>query len=231
VSWAERWATGNRTRLFVIGAILAAAGGGAVYSNTKHQMNGRAATATLVEHFEQCTVEYQRVGQEKRLEKWPCDGAEEFQRRVGRNKVKISRHFIARVRFPLADGRTHEVNVDETQLDSSRLATGATLPVIYAPDHPDDVRAEMSWERLKVWLGMFAVGTVFVVLALVGPLAALLGFAFRGRRSRAWEEAVSSPSERLAPTLNRTSKLGDSSSSQRRPDTMRPAARSSFGKR
>jgi hypothetical protein len=194
-----------------------------------------------MEHIKECTVEYQRIGEEKRKEKWPCDQADGFQRLVGRDKIKISSDFIARVRFPLEDGRTHEVNVDDVQLGTYGLAIGATLPVIYAPDNPADVRGEMSWERLKIPLSLFAIGIACLALSLGGPLAALFGWAFRGRTSRAGEETVSAPSEHLAPTLTRASELGDSSRSQRRPNnpanvntyspTTGPTPRPSFGMR
>jgi hypothetical protein len=210
--------------LVVIGFMLALAGAMPLYSNTKHQMNGRAATATLIARVKQCTVAYQRIGEEKRKEKWPCALAEEFQRRVGPNKVEISHDFIARVRFTLEDGHPHEADVDEVQLGSFPLAIGATLPVFYAPDKPEDVRAEISWEQVKIELGLLAVGIVFLALALAGPLATLYGWASRGRTSRAWEEMMSTPSEHPAP-----SGLEDSSTSQRRPSTMGQTPRPSFG--
>jgi hypothetical protein len=169
-----------------------------------------------MEHIKQCTVEYQRIGEQERKEQWPCELAEEFQRRVGSNKVKLSRDYIARVQFPLKDGRRHEVNVDDVKLGSYSLAIGATLPVIYAPDNPADVRAEMSWERLKVPLIMLAIGIPCLALAFGGSLAGLFGWAFRGRTSRAGKEPV--PSEHLTPTLTRVSELGDSG--KRRPDTV-----------
>jgi len=191
----------------MIGAILAAVGVGNLYSDTKHQINGKPATATLMEHIKQCTVEYQRVGEEKRNDKLPCDLAEEFQRRVGRDKIKISSDYIARVQFPLADGRTHETNVDDIKLGTYELAVGTTLPVVYAPGNPGDVRAEMSWERVGVWLIVSAIGIAFLALALGGPLTALFGWAFGGRTLRAAEAPLSAPSEHLAPTSAKTSEF------------------------
>jgi len=44
----------------------------------------------------------------------------------------------------------HEASADEVKLGSYRLAVGATLPVVYAPNNPADVRASMSWEGLQV---------------------------------------------------------------------------------
>jgi hypothetical protein len=190
----------------VIGLIFAGAGASSLYSDTKHQINGRPSTATLMEHIKQCTVEYQRIGEEKREEKWPCDLAEEIQKRVGRNKFKISNEYIARVQFPLADGRTHEASVDDIKLGSYRLAIGSTLPVVYAPDNPADVRADLSWEQLKVSLILLAIGLPCLALALFGPLAALFRWAFGGRASGA--ETASAPSEHLAPTSTRAPEFG-----------------------
>jgi hypothetical protein len=71
VSWAAFWANAKeqwRARVFVVGAIFVAAGGYGLYSNVRHQIHGKPATATLMEHIKHCTVEYQRVGEEKRKE-------------------------------------------------------------------------------------------------------------------------------------------------------------------
>ena len=213
MSWAERWAKAKenharsmmaaaRGKTFMIGAILAGVCGASLYSDTKHQINGKPSTATLMEHIKECTMEYQRVGEEKRSEKWPCELAEELQRRVGKNKIKISNDYIARVQFPLADGRIHEANVDDIKLGSYSLAIGSTLPVVYAPDNPGDVRAKMTWARLWPWLIAFAAGIGFLALALGGPLVSLFGWAFGGRAPRE-EEPVSARSEQLAPTSTR----------------------------
>src|SRR2546421_10551122 len=91
------------TRLVVLGVILVGAGAFGLYSDTRHQIHGRPATATLLEHLTECTVEYQRVGEQRRKEKSPCVEAEEFQQRMGSNKVRITRDYLARVRFPLAN--------------------------------------------------------------------------------------------------------------------------------
>jgi hypothetical protein len=211
----------------MIGAILAVIGGFGLYSDITHQMTGRPTTATLLEHIHECTVEYQRIGEERRKEKWPCDLAEEFQRRVGTAKVKLSHEYIARVEFPLADGRRHVVNVDESKLGSSKLAIGATLPVVYAPNKPDDVRAPMSWERFRISLGILAVGVVFFALALGNPFAGLFAWAFRGRTSGRGEEIESASFEHLAASMAaRAFEPKESSTSQRRLDT--PATANTF---
>lgn len=201
MSWATIWAKAKenharssevrlRTRTFVIGAIFAGAGGYGLYSDVNHQIRGRPATATLMAHIKQCTVEYQRIGEQERREQLPCELAEEFQRRVGSNKVKLSRDYIARVQFSLADGRTHEANVDDIKLGSYELPIGTTLPVIYAPDNPADVRAKMSWQTLQVPLILLAIGIPFLMLSFGVSLSAVFRWAFRGRE----EEAVSTTS-------------------------------------
>jgi hypothetical protein len=103
------------------------------------------------------------------------------------------------VQFRLADGRTHEAKADDFKLGSSKLPVGATLPVMYDPRNPADVRAEMSWERVKILLIMLAVGIVCLALTFGGPLAALYAWAFRGRTSaRIVREAQIGPGARLA---------------------------------
>jgi hypothetical protein len=247
VSWTKLWAKAKenyarsrrlvwRSRAFMIGAIFTAAGGYGLYSDVSHQIHGRPATARLMAHIKQCIVEYQRIGEQKRKEQLPCELAEEFQRRVGSNKVKLSRDYIARVQFPLEDGRTHEANVDDVKLGSYKLAIGATLPVIYAPDDPADVRAKMSWETLKVPLIMLAIGIPFLALSFGVPLAALFGWGFRGRR----EETESATSGHLAPATQ-VSERRDSNMVQRNPlaqtavntysRTTGTAPRTSFGMR
>jgi uncharacterized protein DUF3592 len=231
VSWTKLWAKAKenharsrrivwRSRAFMIGVILAGAGGYGLYSDVTHQIRGRPAMATLMAHIKRCTVEYQRIGEQKRKEQLPCEQAEEFQRRVGSNKVKLSRDYIAHVQFPLEDGHTREANVDDVKLGSYKLAIGATLPVIYAPDNPADVRAKMSWETFKVPLILLAIGIPCLALSFGVPLTALFGWGFRGRG----DETVTATSEHLAPATQ---------ASERRSSNMvsRTAPRTSFGMR
>jgi len=184
-----------RGRAFMLGAVLAGAGGYGLYSDLTHQMHGRPATATLLAHIKQCTVEYQRIGEQKRKEQLPCDLAEAFQQRVGSDKIKLTRDDLARVQFRLEDGRMQEARVDDFKLGSSRLAIGATLPVIYAPDNPGDVRAGMSWDTVKIQLILLVLGIPFLLLAFGVSLTAPFRRAFGGRG----EATVMATSENLAP--------------------------------
>jgi hypothetical protein len=193
----------RRMGSFAAAAVLFGAGCGALYSDVTHQVHGRPATATLMAHIKQCTVEYLSNREPLRKEQLPCEQAEELQRRPGPNRVKIHRAYIARVTFSLADGRAYEANVDDDRLGSYRLAIGATLPIVYAPDNPADVRARMSWETAELPLFAIAVGGALLVLLLRRPLTALFGRGDRFRTARTGDEPA--PSERPAPALNRVS--------------------------
>jgi hypothetical protein len=116
---------------------------------------------------------------------------------------------MARVQFELADRSTHEATVDEGKLDSHKLPVGATLPVVYTPDNPADVRARMSWERLKVPLGLFAVGSLCLALAFGAPFGALFAWAFRGRTPQDHEERVAAALQDHAPTAMPVSTVKD----------------------
>jgi len=195
VSWATLWAKAKENRArsrrmawrgkaFVIGAMLVGTGGYNLYSDVSHQIRGRPAMATIMARTTQCTVEYRLIGEKKQKEQWPCEVAEEFQRRVGAHKVTLNHKYIAQIQFPLEDGRKYQADVDEVELHSFKLAIGATLPVIYAPDDPADARAKMSWETLKLsltWLAMLPIGIFFLAISLGVPLATLFGWAFLGR--------------------------------------------------
>ena len=204
MGWGEWFAKGQErrarsarmvgiTRSLMLGGVLAAAGGWSMYSDTVHQLHGKPATATLIEHIKECTVEYQRVGESRRKEPMDCDTAEAFQRFIGSNKVKLSHDSFARIGFSLEDGSGSVAKVEESKLGSYKLPVGATLAVVYAPDNPADVRAVLTWERFKVSLIIFAVGLVFLMLPFIGRLAALFAWAFRGRTSAAEDGLASLP--------------------------------------
>jgi hypothetical protein len=232
VGWAELWEKGKenrarswsiiaRTRNFVGGAIFAGAGAFGLYSDTMHQLQGRPATATLMAHIKTCTVEYQRIGEPERKEQLPCELAEAFQQRVGSNKVKLSREHIARVQFALPDGRMQEASVDEFKLDSNKLAIGATLPVFYAPNNPADVRAVMSWQRIKIQLILLAIGLPFLWFGCGGSLGGLFGWAFRRRA----EETVSANSDHLIAAAAQAYERRDSNKAPAAPTAVATYAR------
>src|SRR5262249_26320696 len=151
MSWAERlermrenYVHARKVQLFMLGALIAAAGAWPMYSDTMHQLTGKASTATLIEHIKECTVEYQRIGENRRKDPMECDAAEAFQRNIGSNKVKVSQNSLARVRFSLADGQAYEAKVADLKLGSHQLPVGAKIAVVYAPNHPADVRPVLT---------------------------------------------------------------------------------------
>jgi hypothetical protein len=200
MDWAERFETirenyvgARRIQLFMLGGLIAAAGAWPMYSDTMHQIVGKPSTATLIEHIRECTVEYQRVGENKRKDPMACDAAEEVQRLIGSNRIKVSENSFARVRFSLADGNMHEAKVTERTLDSNQLPVGAQIAVVYAPNHPDDVRQVLTWERFKISLMLFAVGLVLVLIAGAGQVAALFAWVLRSRTLDADNAPLMSP--------------------------------------
>jgi hypothetical protein len=199
MSWAEtireNYVHSRKITLFMLGGMIAAAGAWPMYSDTMHQLTGKPSTATLIEHIRECTVEYQRIGENKRKEPMACDAAGESQRLNGANKIKVSENSFARVRFSLADGQIHEAKVTERKLNSNQLPLGAEIAVVYAPDHPDDVRPVLTWERFKVSLMLFAVGLVVLLLAFAGQIvAALYAWVFPSRTLDADNPPLISPS-------------------------------------
>lgn len=224
MGWMERNAKGRErahvlvggVKAFMIGAVLTAAGGWPIYSDTVHQLTGKPATATLIEHIKECTIEYQKIGEERRKEPMDCQAAEALQQLIGSNKIKVSQDLFARVRFSLADGRTHEAKVEESKLGSHKLPVGTEFPVVYAPDRPSDVRAVLTWERLKIPFMLFAAGLVFLLIVFAGSISALVAWAFPRRPSPA--------DNTLSPTVVVVSNRGAS-------PTMGSESRASFGRR
>jgi hypothetical protein len=185
MGWAEHFTEYFRFNRIVtgvvIGGTLTVGIGWSIGSDTLHQLTGNPSTATLIERVRECTVEYRITGENRRKEPMACDAAEALQQRVGTSKIKVSAERFGLVRFSLADGRTHEAKVDEHTLDSYRLPVGATFAVVYAPDRPADVRPALTWDRLKISLGLLALGVVSLMLAFPGAVAAPFAWAFRGR--------------------------------------------------
>ena len=161
---------GSRTRAFMFGGILAASGGAGLYTETTHYLRATPVTATLLERRKECTVEYQIIGQERTRTPMPCEAAEALQIRAGTNKIIINRTDLARLRFQLPDGREHEATVDEFNLGSYSQPIGAKLAVAYDPGNPNTVRAALAWDRVKIPLGLFAVGLGILALGFLGPI-------------------------------------------------------------
>ncbi len=148
MGWAEHITEALRFKRVVtcgaIGGVVTVGIGWSISSDTLHQLNGKPATATLIGHIRECTVEYRINGEDRRKEPMACDATEAFQQRVAPSKIKVSAERFALVRFSLADGRAHEAKVDERTLHSHTLPVGAQIAVVYAPDRPADVRPVLT---------------------------------------------------------------------------------------
>lgn len=190
MGWANLWAKAKENhersmrakwygKAFMIGFIFAGAGAYNLYSDVDHYIHGKPATATLMAHLKLCTVEYQLIGGPERKEQLTCDVAEAFQKRAGSNKVRLSRDSVASVSFALDDGRTQLANVDD--VGTYGLPIGTTVPVVYSPDNPADVRAKLSLATLKVPLVLLAIGLPFLLLTFAGPLGTAFRWAFPRR--------------------------------------------------
>ena len=154
----------------MFGGILAASGGAGLYTETTHYLRATPVTATILERRKECTVEYQIIGKERTRTPMSCDAAEALQNRAGANKIKINRTDLVRLRFQLADGGEHEATVDEFNLGSYSQPVGAKLAVAYDPGNPDAVRASLAWDRVKIPLGLIAVGLGILALGFLGPI-------------------------------------------------------------
>jgi hypothetical protein len=161
---------GSRTRAFMFGGILAASGVAALYTETTHYLRATPVTATILERRKECKVEYQIIGKERTRTPMSCDAAEALQNRAGANKIKINRTDLVRLRFQLADGGEHEATVDEFNLGSYSQPVGAKLAVAYDPGNPNTVRAALAWDRVKIPLGLIAVGLGILALGFLGPI-------------------------------------------------------------
>ncbi len=162
----------------MFGGILAASGGAALYTETTHYLRATPVTATILERRKECKVEYQIIGKERTRTPMSCDAAEALQNRAGANKIKINRADLVRLRFQLADGGEHEATVDEFNLGSYSQPVGAKLGVAYDPGNPITVRASLAWDRVKIPLGLIAVGLGILALGFLGPILSV----FRGLR-------------------------------------------------
>jgi hypothetical protein len=174
MSWKQSRAKagliGSRTRAFMFGGILAASGGAALYTEASHYLRATPVTATILERRKECNVEYQIIGRERTRTPMSCDAAEALQDRAGANKIKIDRTDLVRLRFQLADGSEHEATVDEFNLGSYSQPVGAKLAVAYDPGNPNTVRASLAWDRVKIPLGLIAVGLGILALGFMGPI-------------------------------------------------------------
>jgi hypothetical protein len=169
-----------RARAAVFGIILTVGSGLAMSSGISHQLQGVATTATVLDHSSECRVEYQLVVSDHRSDlPMDCDAATAFQNRLGSNKVILHRNDFVKLRYAEPDGRMHTVKVVAANVVAHAAPNGSSIPVVYDPIHPDDVKAPLTMNVLGLEFLLFLGGLYLLSLGLgIGPvrvMRALMG--------------------------------------------------------
>jgi hypothetical protein len=168
------WAVIFRAKIFVLGAIIACLGGYALVSGARHQLIGVRATATFITYADECTVEFQRIGEGRSRKTMSCDQAERMQRELGSRKVELTRVDGAQFRFTLASGEVRELVRSRTVLGNPNMDSGEKFTVVYDPADPDDVRITPSPIQILLCFGGIPAGLSIMLMALgIHPASAL----------------------------------------------------------
>lgn len=166
---------GRRIKLVLLGGLLASGGIAVLVKDIKHQLNGVAASAKVVELKSECYVARLQAGENKwSHEPIDCKVEPELKQALGSNKnVQVIRQDTATIEFPLRDGSAFKTEVGQQPYTrSNALHPGDTVPVIYDPQSPRDARAPLGLLDVSVSLAIFALGAGCV----------LFGFKFNVRR-------------------------------------------------
>ena len=217
-----------RAKIFVLGASIACLGGYALVSGAHHHLVSVRATATFLTYADECTVEFQRVGEGRSRKTMPCDEAEQMQRVLGSRKAELTREPGVLFRFKLASGEVRELVRSRTALGNPNMDSGDTFTVVYDPADPDDVRIIPSAIQILLCFGGIPAGFCIMLMALgIRPASALrwLGQAIGTAQTQTLP--VSAPVTRYPDVL-------PSPPQNLRTATTRPspsAPRTGFGKR
>ncbi len=184
-----------RVKAGFLGTLCVVFGAATLFLEARHSLTGVQVPAVLVDRVEECTAEFQPKGESRRKEAMPCERAFAFRAAVGENKVRVHKTFFALLRLPLANGSQRAVKVDLATVNPYLTPLGSSVPVVYNPSKPDDVRLPLTLARVQSNLGLLGLGLLLLAIAFIGPiLRAVLG-AFSGN--------VSSGAEPAAPDLTR----------------------------
>jgi hypothetical protein len=217
-----------RAKIFVLGASIACLGGYALVSGARHQLVGVRATATFIMYADECTVEFQRIGEGRSRKTMSCDEAERMQRELGSKKAELIRVPGVHFRFTLASGEVRELVRSRTVLGNPNMDSGDKFPVVYDPADPDDVRIIPSAGQILLCFGGIPAGLIIMLMALgIHPASAMrwLGHAIGAAQTQTLP--VSAPATRNPDVL-------PSPPQNLRTTTTRPspsAPRTGFGKR
>lgn len=172
-----------RLKAGLLGTAAVVGGAFMLFLDAKHGLTGVQASALLVDRMEECQAEFQPTGESRRKEAMPCQNALAFRAAAGANKVRVHRTTFSVLRFRMADGSQRTVKVSQEALKSDMVPLGSSVPVVYSPSNPDDVRAPMTLARAKFHLEVVGLGVLLLLFAFIGPiLRALLG-AFSGKEA------------------------------------------------
>lgn len=189
-AWLEGQAHSARVFIGTFAVILAGGGTWYLYSNAEHSLNGVDASALLVQRVETCKAEFQPRGESRRKEDMPCGQAYAFQQMAGDKKVKVTKSTSVIVRFPLSNGSTHEVTVDESKVRARALGVGDRFPVVFDPRNPNDVRSRLTWHETTTNLAIIAVGLLALALLFFKHVVRMWTGVFGSRKRETQDEAV-----------------------------------------
>jgi hypothetical protein len=179
-----------RVKAGLLGTLCVVAGAVTLFLEARHSLTGVQASAVLVDRVEECAAEFQPKGESRRKEVMACQRAFAFRAAIGENKVRVHKTFFALLRVPMADGTQRAVKVDMATVNPYLTPLGSSLPVIYNPSKPDDVRLPLTLARVQSYLGLLGLGLLLLAIAFIGPiLRAVLG-AFSGKASSGAEQAT-----------------------------------------
>ena len=118
-----------QAKIFVLGASIACLGAYALVSGARHHLIGVRATATFITYADECTVEFQRIGEGHSRKTMSCDDAEHMRRELGSKKVELTRVPGVQFRFTLASGEVRELVRSRTVLGSPNMTAATHSPL------------------------------------------------------------------------------------------------------
>ncbi len=162
--WAFRLAFGG------VGLFCLAYGGIDVLSHVAYSMNGQRSEAILVAQRTVCSLEYQ-LSNESDLRRDPmsCEAAEAAAKANAGRQARMVRETIARLRFPLADGKIRGGNQGQREQQAfPSMATGSSVAIIYTEANPADFRLALNAARIAELVLLMGVGLLILMFAVFG---------------------------------------------------------------
>ena len=191
-----------RLKAGILGAACVVCGATMFFLEAKHGLTGVPAAAVLVERVEECQAEFQRVGESRRKEAMPCQSARAFRAAVGANKVRVYETTFAFLSLPMTDGSQKTVKVDQVTLKAHMTPLGGSVPVVYDPSNPDDVRLPMTFARAQFHFEVMGLGLLLLGFAFIGQiLRAVLGPS-SGKVGSSADQIASEPARGQLASLN-----------------------------